>query len=94
MDGSLITNIAGWVPLPLAVVGVGVVAYFLIHHLKDCVERRKEVHDELVAMRREMHADTQAMRKEIDSKLDEIKDGVAENRESVARLQGMLEARR
>ena len=79
MDGSLLTTLAGLISVPLLVIITGGIAYGWLHHIRDCSAHRKDVRDAM----HKLHMD-------IDERLDAIKDEIAANRESVARIEGKL----
>ena len=79
MDGSWLTALSGLVEMPLLILITGGIGYGLVTHIRDCSGNRKDIYSRMEALRKEMHQDSETTRK-----------GVNEVKESVARIEGML----
>ena len=90
MDGSLIVGISELVSLPLLVIITGVVGAMHLRHQSKCDDRWRKNYQRIEELNRELDDRLDRFRMEIFRRMDEIKDGVSENRESVARIEGKI----
>ena len=61
MDGSFLTALSSMVSLPLLVLVTGGLGWAIIHHLRDCSDRRRDIYKKM-----------EEMKKDIDERLDKL----------------------